>query len=103
MPQISGLPAGMLRKECDPNSFKFNDTSELEPLEGIIGQERAVRAMTFGLKINTRGYNIFMSGMTGTGKTSYAVNYIKKIAKNCKTRMTGAMYIILRIRISLKR
>ncbi|UWV46392.1 AAA family ATPase [Acetivibrio thermocellus] len=85
MPQISGLPAGMLRKECDPNSFKFNDTSELEPLEGIIGQERAVRAMTFGLKINTRGYNIFMSGMTGTGKTSYAVNYIKKIAKNCKT------------------
>jgi lon-related putative ATP-dependent protease len=75
----------MLRKECDPSSFTFNDTSELQSLEGIIGQERAVRAMTFGLKINTRGYNIFMSGMTGTGKTSYAVNYIKKIAKNCKT------------------
>ncbi|HOM01489.1 MAG TPA: ATP-binding protein [Acetivibrio sp.] len=85
MPQVAGLPVSMLRKECDPNSFKFNDTSELESLEGIIGQERAVRAMTFGLKINTRGYNIFMSGMTGTGKTSYAVNYIKKIAKNCKT------------------
>lgn len=85
MPQISGLPVSMLRKECDPNSFEFNDTSELESLEGIIGQERAVRAMTFGLKINTRGYNIFMSGMTGTGKTSYALNYIKKIAKNCKT------------------
>lgn len=85
MPQVSGLPVNMLRKECDPSSFTFNDTSELQSLEGIIGQERAVRAMTFGLKINTRGYNIFMSGMTGTGKTSYAVNYIKKIAKNCKT------------------
>jgi lon-related putative ATP-dependent protease len=74
----------MLRKECDPSSLAFANTSELEPLEDIIGQERAVRAMEFGLKIDTRGYNIFMSGMTGTGKTSYAVNCAKKIAKESK-------------------
>lgn len=84
MPRIKGLPNSMLRKECKPSSFKFNDTSELESLEDIIGQERAVRAMEFGLKIKTRGYNIFMSGMTGTGKTSYAHNYVKKIAKKSK-------------------
>jgi len=74
----------MLRKECDPSSLNFASTAELEPLEDIIGQERAVRAMKFGLKIDTRGYNIFMSGMTGTGKTSYAVNCVKKIAKDEK-------------------
>ncbi|NLD46611.1 MAG: AAA family ATPase [Clostridiaceae bacterium] len=84
MPRIKSLPEKMLRKECNPDSFKFKDTSELEPLEDIIGQERAVKAMEFGLKIKTRGYNIFMCGMTGTGKTSYAYNYIKKIAKKAK-------------------
>ena len=85
MPRIKGLPYKMLRKECDPESFKFNDTSELEALEDIIGQERAAKALQFGLKIKTRGYNIFMSGSTGTGKTSYAQNYVKKIAQKTKT------------------
>ncbi|WP_010246728.1 Lon protease family protein [Acetivibrio cellulolyticus] len=85
MPRIKGLPYKMLRKECDPNSFKFNDTSELDALEDIIGQERATKALQFGLKIKTRGYNIFMSGSTGTGKTSYAQNYVKKIAQKAKT------------------
>jgi lon-related putative ATP-dependent protease len=74
----------MLRKECSPDSFKFKDTSELGTFEDIIGQERAVKSMEFGLKIKTRGYNIFMSGLTGTGKTSYAQNYIKKMAKKGK-------------------
>lgn len=85
MPRIKGLPYKMLRKECDPESFKFNDTSELEALEDIIGQERASKALQFGLKIKTRGYNIFMCGSTGTGKTSYAQNYLKKIAHKAKT------------------
>jgi len=85
MPQIKSLSYEMLRNECDPESLKFNDTSELEALEDIIGQERAVKALQFGLKIKTRGYNIFMCGPTGTGKTSYAQNYAKKIAKNART------------------
>ena len=85
MPRIKGLSYKMLRKECDPKSFKFNDTSELEALEDIIGQERAAKALQFGLKIKTRGYNIFMCGPTGTGKTSYAQNYLKKIAQKAKT------------------
>ena len=81
MSLIKGLSTDILKKECDPSSFNFEDTSGLEPLEDIIGQERAAQAMEFGLKIYTRGYNIFMSGMTGTGKTSYALNRIKKAAK----------------------
>ena len=101
MSQIKGLSANMLRKECDPSSLAFANTSELEPLEDIIGQERAVRAMEFGLKIDTRGYNIFMSGMTGTGKTSYAVNCgKKKLQRTSRCLMIGAIYIILKIQTS---
>lgn len=84
MTTIKELPYQKLRNECDPSIFKFKDTSEIEPLQGIIGQERAVKAMEFGLKIKTRGYNIYMSGLTGTGKTSYAQNYIKKKAEKEK-------------------
>lgn len=84
MPDIKELSYQMLRNECDPNIFTFNSTAELEPSHGIIGQERAVKAMNFGLKIRTRGYNIYMSGLTGTGKTNYAERYIKKIAESGK-------------------
>jgi lon-related putative ATP-dependent protease len=69
-----------LRNECDPGQFDFNSTVELQTLDGIIGQERAVKSMEFGLSIRLRGYNIYMSGMTGTGKTSFAINQIKKMA-----------------------
>ena len=84
MSNASTLPYFKLRNECDPEKLAFSDTSELEPLKGIIGQERAVKALEFGLKIKTRGYNIYLSGMTGTGKTSYAENYIKKTAEKDK-------------------
>ncbi len=84
MSKTKGLPYYMLRNDCDPNSFSFNDTAEIQPLHGIIGQERAVKAMEFGLRIKIRGYNLYMSGLTGTGKTSYAKNYIEKIAEKEK-------------------
>jgi len=85
MPRTTKLSYKKLRKECDPKTFNFNDTSELKALEDIIGQERAAKAMRFGLKIKTRGYNIFMCGPTGTGKTSYAQIYVKKFANRAKT------------------
>lgn len=71
-----------LKKYIYPSEFAFRTTDDLEPLEGIIGQERAVKAMEFGLNIKMRGYNIYMSGPTGSGKTSYAQSYIKEFAKN---------------------
>lgn len=69
---------------CDALNFK--DTSELAPLqEGIVGQERAVQAMDFGLRIKHFGYNLYLSGSTGTGKTSYAVSKVREIAKDDPT------------------
>ncbi|MGE4282143.1 MAG: Lon protease family protein [Clostridia bacterium] len=69
-----------LNNDISIEQLPFHTTEELDPLYDIIGQERAVNAIEFGLKIKIRGYNIYLSGLTGTGKTSYAETYVKKLA-----------------------
>lgn len=66
--------------------LNFSDTSELQPLQqGIIGQNRAVKAMDFGLRVKQPGYNLFLTGSVGTGRTSYALCKVKEIAKTDNT------------------
>ncbi len=55
---------------CDPESFDFDCTSELEPIREIIGQKRALRAISLGLEMDSPGYNIFVSGFVGTGRNT---------------------------------
>lgn len=62
--------------------IKYNNTSELEKLSGIIGQESAIKAMELGLKIENPAYNIFVAGDTGTGKTTYVLSALKSYAEN---------------------
>jgi lon-related putative ATP-dependent protease len=61
--------------------FECASTAELVPLTDIIGQNRAVRALQFGLRIKDKGFNIYLSGLPGTGRTTAIVNYLKEIAK----------------------
>nr|WP_244262592.1 ATP-binding protein [Thermoanaerobacter siderophilus] len=75
------LSFNRLKRYVNPEVFDFDTTEEIPPLEGIIGQDRAKKAMEFGIKIKQKGYNIFITGITGTGKTSFASSYIKKIAR----------------------
>lgn len=69
-----------LKRSCSPEEFSFRTTQEILPLEGIIGQERAVQALDFGLAVKMKGYNIYMSGPSGTGKTTYARASTEKLA-----------------------
>jgi lon-related putative ATP-dependent protease len=69
-----------LRWICDPSEFTFKTTAELPPLKGIIEQDRATRAIHFGLDINSPGYNIYVSGLTGTGKTTVIKTFLEEIA-----------------------
>ena len=62
--------------------MKYRYTSEIKPLSGILGQNKATYAMEFGLMIDDPGYNIYMSGETGTGRTSYALDILNEYAKN---------------------
>ncbi len=59
-----------LHKKYPSNLFDFEDTSKLEPLDGIIGQKRAVEAIDFGLNMKGSEYNIFVTGLEGTGKST---------------------------------
>ena len=69
-----------LRWTCDPASLPFRTTAELRGDEVIIGQDRAVRALDLGLTIAQPGYNIYISGPVGTGRTTYAVKQIQAAA-----------------------
>lgn len=82
MGRTKELSYTQLKKECDPSSFKFKTTKELEPFTGVIGQSRGIKALEFGINIDIKGYNIYMEGPTGIGKTIYARNYLNKAAKN---------------------
>ena len=73
-----------LRRICDPNIFKFKDTSELEAINTGIGQDRGIKALEFGVNVDVKGYNIYLEGPSGVGKTMYAKNYLDKIAKKKK-------------------
>ncbi|MCM0759797.1 AAA family ATPase [Sporomusa sphaeroides DSM 2875] len=77
-----GLTAEKLRFTCDENVFDFDTTETVPPLEVMIGQERAVKAVEFGLFTKNPGYNIFISGLVGTGKITYAETAVKKVAGN---------------------
>lgn len=56
---------------CDTHCSNFKNTSEIEPLKGIMGQDRAVSALKFGLSMKRKGYNIYVAGGWGTGRNSY--------------------------------
>jgi lon-related putative ATP-dependent protease len=57
-----------LRFTCDPDQFDFETTDDLPDLHRIVGQERAVRAIDFGVDIPSHGFNIYVMGPAGTGK-----------------------------------
>ena len=69
-----------LRWVCDPSVFTFQTTAELKSDEVIIGQDRAVRALDLGLTISQPGYNIYITGPVGTGRTTYARKKVQAVA-----------------------
>jgi lon-related putative ATP-dependent protease len=71
-----------LRAACRPEDLGCDHTDDLTPLQGIIGQERAVRALRFGLGVGHRGFNIFVAGKPGTGKTTAVTEFLRETARN---------------------
>ncbi|MDR2018792.1 MAG: AAA family ATPase [Syntrophobacterales bacterium] len=65
---ITKLNSKDIYRKCDPEFFKFNTTQDIVDFSGMIGQEKALKALDFGLGINSDGFNIFALGESGTGK-----------------------------------
>ncbi len=73
-----------LKVTCDPKVLNFNTTDELEPISTGIGQERGIKALEFGLNVDINGYNVYVEGPYGVGKTAYVKNYLSIISKKKK-------------------
>ena len=76
------LSADKLRRAADLAALGFKTTKGLDKLAGLIGQERAVRSVGFGLSVQSKGYNIFMVGEPGCGRTSYALEELRRAASD---------------------
>ncbi|MCL4458306.1 MAG: AAA family ATPase [Chloroflexi bacterium] len=76
------VPIEKLRRVCDPQCLGFQTTAELESAQDIIGQERAVRSLQFGLGIQEQGFNIYVSGIPGTGRTTAVRSFLERLARD---------------------
>ncbi len=77
---VSELLFEKLSKTCDPKLMGGSDSSQIGGLKTIIGQERAVRALRFGLGIKEKGFNIYVSGRAGTGRTTAITRFLEEAA-----------------------
>ena len=69
-------------RTCQTEDFNFQCTDELMPLDRFIGQDRALEAIRFGLEVDKPGYNLFVTGLTGTGKTSAIKAHLEGIIED---------------------
>jgi len=81
---IKPLSVDKLYNHCDLKIFDFKTTAELEELDEIIGQSRALKAISFGIGIKKEGYNLYAMGKLGSGKHSVVEKFIQSRAKDEK-------------------
>ncbi len=74
-----------LTRRFSAEQFAFSNTDDLEPFRGVLGQERAVEALQFGVAMPRPGYNVFVMGEPGTGRFSFVKRYLKAEAKRLET------------------
>ena len=79
---VNELSPEQCRRACPELPFDCRTTKDLIPSNKIIGQDRAVKALQFGLRIRKKGFNIYIAGMPGTGRRSAAVDFVKDLAKD---------------------
>jgi len=78
---VEELSYEQARRRFPDDILSCESTAELEPLDQILGQDRAVRALQFGLKIKERGFNIYVAGLPGTGRKTAIISFLEEIAK----------------------
>ena len=75
------VPPERLNAKCDADSLDFETTDEVAPLEGMIGQERALNALELALNMAEAGFNLFVCGPPGTGRSTALAEHVEQVAK----------------------
>ncbi len=78
------VPVDKLRYRCSPDSFDFESTETVDGGFEIIGQERAIKAIKLGLAVESRGYNLLVQGLTGTGKETTVKSILEQVAHDAR-------------------
>lgn len=78
---VTPLPYQALSAKIPDDHLPFDTLNDIDALSGILGQERAVEAIQFGVAMQRPGYNVFAMGDSGTGRSSYILNYLRSEAK----------------------
>lgn len=81
MKKVKELKSSNLKNSFNIDSLKFNTTDEVEPFNGIIGQERALNAIRSAMQIPQKGFNLYISGTLGIGKTAYALSVVNSLSE----------------------
>lgn len=92
MKKCRELKPSELRWQCNPTLLKFKTVDDLKTCEGIIGQPRAMDAIKLGLNVNYPGYNIFITGPVGTGRTTAITKLLQDIEVK-KDKLTDLTYV----------
>ncbi|MDR3322304.1 MAG: AAA family ATPase [Synergistaceae bacterium] len=79
------LPIEKLRRKTDARSLGFETTDGLTCLKQLIGQSKAVRAISFALEVDRKGYNLFVVGNPGSGRTTYTLEAMKARAEGMQS------------------
>lgn len=79
------IPYEKLRYICKASVFRCADSRSAKPLQTILGQKRALKALDFGLKIRNKGFNIYVSGHAGSGRKTALRRYLLDLAKEKPT------------------
>ncbi len=79
----------LTKKQLDKSELlslpDFSTTGDIEAFEGIIGQDRALHALKFGLRVKGKGFNVYVSGPPGIGKMTSVQSFLEEIAKDRET------------------
>lgn len=79
------VPPEKLRWRCEPSLLKIKSTDDIPPCTEIIGQKRATDAIRLGLEMKSKGYNIFVVGLVGTGRTTTIKHLLEQLEKKEKS------------------
>ncbi len=90
--EFKSLKPADLRWTCPPDIFKFEKSSDLKPAKEIVGQDRAVRAVKLGLEIPNSGYNMFVTGVSGSGRETTVKRILDQMDKTCSD-LTDLCYV----------